>query len=311
MNILSEINRMAKTDPVGLIGQAERRYDLDLAALAEKITANEQKKIILLAGSSGSGKTTTAHILRDKLKTHGVFAEVVSLDHFYLPVDQMPRLANGDPDFESVYSLDIPAIRRCFSEIIASGKTDMPTFDFTRARRGEQPLSIDIGSHGLLIIEGLHALNPVLTGDLHEENLFRLYISVNCPVVDDEGGVVLTSRQMRLIRRMSRDAIYRNTTAERTLKLWTSVVAGEEKYLYCFTGTADHKLITFHSFEPCVFRNIVTGLLENLPQSAENYDYVMKTKSALERFVPLDFELVPESSLIREFIKGGVYENQK
>lgn len=311
MNILSEINHMAQTDPAGLIAKAEQRYDLALHDLAERITQNEQYKIILLAGPSGSGKTTTAHILRDKLHARGVFAAVVSLDHFYLPEDQMPRLENGDADLESVYSLDILEIHRCFSEIIAQGKTDMPVYDFALGRRADTPLSIDIGNHGILIIEGLHALNPVLTGNLHAENLFRLYISVNCPVLDDAGGVVLTSRQMRLARRMSRDFIYRNTTAERTLRLWTSVVAGEEKYLYCFKGNADCKLVTFHSFEPCVFRNIVIGLLEQLTPQADNYEYVMKTKQALERFVPLDFELVPETSLIREFIKGGLYEDSK
>ena len=122
---------------------------------------------------------------------------------------------------------------------------------------------------------------------------------------------MLSSKQLRLIRRISRDSIYRNTPALGTLKLWTSVVKGEEKYLYRFKDNADFMLVTFLSFEPCVFKNILIELLKNLPKTADNYDYVMSAKSALEQFVSIDIDLVPETSLIREFIVGGVYESQK
>lgn len=310
MNILSEINTMAKNEPEKLIEISEKRYDSELNDVVDRIIKNNDYKIILLAGPSGSGKTTTAHIVKDKLIKSGKKAQVISLDNFFLPMDKMPLQENGEKDFESVYSLNIPEIHRCFDELIVSGKTVIPVFSFQTLSNSER-LSIDISDGGILIVEGLHALNPILTNELDNNKLFKIYISVNKTVVDENGNRLLSSRQLRLIRRMSRDFLYRNTSAVGTLKLWTSVVKGEEKYLYCFKDIADIQLFTFHSFEPCVFRNIVIELLKNLPHDAENYDYIMDAKKALEQFVALDAALVPETSLIREFIQGGVYETQK
>jgi len=310
VNILSAINNMALTNPEKLIQSSDEQYDSELNDLVDKIIGNKDYKIVLLAGPSGSGKTTTAHIVKNKLIDAGKDAEVVSLDHFFLSMDKMPLQENGEKDFESVYSLDIPEIHRCFSELISVGKTDIPVFNFNIAARDGRH-SIDLSEGGILIVEGLHALNPLLTDELNQNNLFKIYISVNRTVVDDNGNKLLSSRQLRLIRRMSRDYLYRNTGALKTLKFWTSVVKGEEKYLYCFKDIADIKLSTFHSFEPCIFRNIIIDLLRDLPESADNYDYVMEAKKALERFVPIDLNLVPETSLIKEFIPGGVYETDK
>ena len=310
MHILSKINSAAINNPVEFIVDAEKAYDDELKTLAENILAEKCKKIVLIAGPSGSGKTTTAHILRDKLVCKGAFAEVVSLDHFYLPADKMPKLSTGEPDFESVYSLDIPQINKCFDDVIKTGKTEIPTFDFLAKKRDEQPHKIDI-KNGILIVEGLHGLNPVLTDRLDKNSILKVYISANESIFDDEGNKVLSSRQIRLARRMSRDFIYRDTSAIKTLKLWTSVVQGEEKYLYPFKDRADIKLVTFHSFEPCVFKDIIINLLCDLPKTADNYDYVMKTKAGLEKFVSLSVYMVPETSLIREFIVGGVYEKSK
>lgn len=310
MNILSKINYMAKANPSKLIEDAENNYNAELNKVVSKIVENKSYKIILLAGPSGSGKTTTAHIIKNKLTSIGKRVEVISLDHFFLPMEKMPLQENGEKDFESVYSLDIPEIHRCFNELITSGKTEIPIFDFQNPLSGERH-TIDISNDGILIVEGLHALNPVLTNELEAENLFKIYISVNKMVVNDNGDRLLSSRQLRLIRRMSRDSIYRNTTALGTLKFWTSVVRGEEKYLYRFKDEADFKLVTFHSFEPCVFKDIIIELLKGLPKTADNYDYIMEAKNSLEQFVSIDIDLVPETSLIREFIIGGAYETQK
>ncbi len=310
MNILSKINEAAMNDPVLMIATAEEAYDAELNRAIEQILLNPDTKIILLAGPSGSGKTTTAHILQDKLTCRGRKAQVVSLDHFYLEASKMPKLENGQPDFETVYSLDIPEIHRAFAELIANGVTKIPTFNF-KAKKRDEYISVDISDNGLLIVEGLHALNPVLTECLAGDSLFKIYISANMRILDENNETVLSSRQVRLIRRMSRDYIYRTTSAEETLHLWTSVVAGEEKYLYCYKDTADIQLITFHSFEPCVFRDIILKLLEGLPKTTENYEYVMRAKRGLKRFVSLSPDLVPETSLIREFIEGGVYEERK
>lgn len=301
MNILSKINSLAKTNPKALVEYSEQRYDSELNDLVDRIIGNCEYKIILLAGPSGSGKTTTAHILKNKFIKAGKTAEVISLDHFFLPMDKMPLQENGEKDFESVYSLDIKEIHRCFNELIEKGKTLIPTFSFNDFSKTGEHL-IDISDGGILIVEGLHALNNILTDELNQNNLFKIYISVNQTVFDDDGNRLLSSRQLRLIRRMSRDYIYRNTDALGTLKLWTSVVRGEEKYLYCFKDTADIKLFTFHSYEPCLFKNIIINLLKDLPNTADNYDYIIDAKKSLEKFVSIDSKLIPETSLIKEFI---------
>ena len=310
MNILSKINNMALNEPERLIELSEKRYDNELSEVCDRIVKNNDYKIILLAGPSGSGKTTTAHILKNKLLNAGKKAEVISLDNFFLPMDKMPLQENGEKDFESVYSLDIPEIHRCFDELISKEKTNIPVFSFQKLSNNER-LAIDISDGGILIVEGLHALNPILTNELDNTKLLKIYISVNRNIVDEKGNSILSSRQLRLIRRMSRDFLYRNTSALGTLKLWTSVVKGEEKYLYCFKETADIKLFTFHSFEPCIFKNIIIELLKDLPKSADNYDYIMNAKNSLERFVSIDASLIPETSLIKEFISGGTYEFDK
>ena len=311
MNILSNINSLALNNPKELIDKAEQNYNTEINSIFNQITANPNYKIVLLAGPSGSGKTTTAHILKTKLDAANIKAEVVSLDHFFLSGDKMPKQENGEPDFESVYSLDVPEIHKCLGELITFGKTTIPIFSFQTKSREEQGHLIDISKGGILIVEGLHALNPVLTDKLNSENLFKIYISVNCSVVDDNGNKLLSSRQMRLIRRMSRDYIYRNTSAVDTLKLWTAVVNGEEKYLYPFKEKADVLLKTYHCYEPCIFKKIILNLLRDLPTTAENYNYIMMAKNSLEKFVALDTELVPNSSLIREFLPGGDFEGAK
>ncbi len=309
MNILSNINEMAQSEPKHLIEIAENEYNDQFLNLVKIISENRGIKVVLIAGPSGSGKTTSAHILETKLKAAGIYSDVVSLDHFYLPIEKMPKLANGDPDFETVYSLDIEAIKKCLSEIITVGKSTTPVFNFTTHRDSTKINEINVGKNGVLIVEGLHALNPILTENLDLSSLFKIYISVNTSVLDENKEVILTSKQIRLIRRISRDYVYRSSDAERTLKLWTSVVAGEEKNLYCFKNIADLKLTTFHCYEPCIFRDIIIELLKNLPENAENYDYAMKIKEALLKFAPLPQNMVPGNSLIREFIKGGDYEN--
>lgn len=307
MNTLTEINAAALNNPKQLILQAEQAYHQTVEAAVCEILKHQNCKIVLMAGPSASGKTTTAHILCDLMAEKGVQAAVVSLDNFYLLPEKMPLNAKGEPDFETVYSLDIPLIQQCFSQILQNGQTEIPVFNFHQKCRNPKGLQIDVSGNKILIVEGLHALNPVLTGSLPQDGLFKIYISVNQSVYAGE-SILLSSRQLRLCRRLSRDFIYRSSDAAFTLKLWSGVVEGEQKYLYCFKNHADVKLATFHAFEPCLFAGIVPKLLAHLTPENENYEYAMRTKKALEQFCVLPQELIPQSSLLREFIQGGKYE---
>lgn len=302
-NILENINQLAADCPENFIAYCEDDYIEELIDLSDYICKNNELKIICIAGPSGSGKTTTAHILCDMVCKKGRHTTVMSLDDFYLSVDKLPILPDGSKDIESVDSLDLELLNKCFKEIIKAGKTYIPRFDFKTKTRHLNDKLIDISSNnGIVIVEGLHALNPRIIDFVPRENVYKLYISVNSPIKYKDGDYLLSSRQIRLIRRSLRDIIFRNTDINTTLSLWKSVVEGEKKYLYCFKDTADLQLITLHPYEVCVYRDLFLQLEKDVKKDAECYEYFYKTVNALKKVYPINTHMVPKDSLIREFI---------
>ncbi len=304
LNSLPEIN-LAALNPSEFVKNAEKGYLKEVYDAAKRIADNDDIKIVSLAGPSGSGKTTTAHILCDRLSVIGENPIVVSLDDFYYPPEELPVLPDGSKDYESVNSLNIELIKKCFSEIITSGKTMLPKYDFTIKKSIPDYRPIDITKGGIVIVEGLHALNPLITDLVPRENIFKAYISVNCSILDNFGEQLLSSRQIRLVRRTLRDRIFRNTSVEKTLALWNGVVNGERKYLYCFKNTADVHIKTLHHYEPCVYRDDFVKLKDEINPDTVCYDYFMRTVEAIEKFASLPKNWVPSKSLIREFIGDG------
>ena len=304
---LQTINEYALNDPAGLVEKAENHYDREITETAQRIADDDSLKIVAIAGPSASGKTTTAHILSEKLQKLGEQTEVVSLDDFYLPTEQLPLTEDGKYDIESVKALDRELMKKCFGEIINTGKTELPKYVFAEKRRILSARSIDISGRGIVIVEGLHALNPVITDLVPRKNIFKAYISVNRSVLDNNGEVLLTSRQIRLMRRVLRDRIFRGSSVNETLALWKGVVEGEKKYLYCFKDTADVLIKTLHIYEPCLYRNDFCALCDETQNITDCRDYFLKTAEAVRKFVPLDEPLIPHNSLIREFIGEGKY----
>lgn len=304
---LQTINEYALNDPAGLVEKAENHYDREITETAQRIADDDSLKIVAIAGPSASGKTTTAHILSEKLQNLGEQTEVVSLDDFYLPTEQLPLTEDGKYDIESVKALDRELMKKCFGEIISTGRTELPKYNFAEKRRILSARSIDISGRGIVIVEGLHALNPVITDLVPRKNIFKAYISVNRSVFDDNGDVLLTSRQIRLMRRVLRDRIFRGSSVNETLALWKGVVEGEKKYLYCFKDTADVLIKTLHIYEPCLYRNDFCALCDETQNITDCRDYFLKTAEAVRKFVPLDEALIPHNSLIREFIGEGKY----
>lgn len=301
INSLSEINRAAKY-PVDFIKKCEKNYLREVYSVAERIADNDNIKIVALAGPSGSGKTTTAHILCDRLAKIGEKTTVVSLDDFYLTSDNLPILPNGKKDYESVNSLNLNLLNKCFDDIIKYGKTMLPRFDFANNVSIKEDRLCDITDNGILIIEGLHALNPLITDLIPKENIFKAYISVNCSIEDNFGEQLLSSRQIRLVRRSIRDSIFRGTPINKTLELWNGVVEGERKYLYCYKNTADAHIKTLHVFEPCVYKDVFLKLKNEISKDSVCYEYFIRTANAIEKFSSISPDYVPEKSLIREFI---------
>ncbi|MBQ6717747.1 MAG: hypothetical protein IJN22_02505 [Clostridia bacterium] len=302
INTLNEINKMAKECPKEFIKACNDEYIRNITDIAKRIEQDDDIKIVAIAGPSGSGKTTTAHILQDRLEALGETTAVVSLDDFYLPTDKLPILPDGSTDIESVNSLDVSLIKECFDDIIESGKTNLPHYDFKTKSSIRNAKILDIGSRGIVIVEGLHAMNPLIADLVPRKNILKIYISVNRSVDDDNGVQMLSSRQIRLIRRVLRDDRFRGATATETLHLWNNVIDGERKYLYCFKDYADIKLVTFHPYELGVYRERFGKMRSSVNKNAPCYDYFIKTANALERFSAIDSALVPGDSLVREFI---------
>ena len=299
---LSWINERAATDPAAFVAEEEAAYRKEMLDIADEILSNGVCKIVMLAGPSSSGKTTSAYMLKAEFIKRGIKSAVVSLDDFYGGGHELPKLENGEPNFESIYALDLDEIERCFSEIIKHGKSNIPVFDFMNGKRSEKTYPLDV-TNGIVIVEGLHALNPILISKLESACVKKIYVSVNTKIFGDNGKKLLSSRQLRLIRRLSRDFIYRNSSAENTLNLWTAVTQGEEKNLNCYKDSADINVITLHAYEPCIFREIILVMLENLDESSDNYKYAIAVREALKAFVSLSPDIVPSTSLIREFLK--------
>jgi uridine kinase len=256
----------------------------------------------MLAGPSSAGKTTTALRLKTALENLGVNTFTISLDDFYKNREDSPRLPDGTPDFETVNALDLPLLSKTLNTLMEKGAADIPVFDFVTGSRSDKINRIELGKSDVVVVEGLHALNPVITQTLPAQRLLKMYINVSSRIYDKDGDIILNKRNMRLIRRMTRDIRSRGSSFENTLSMWNTVGAGEDKYLFPFRDEADIKINTIILYESCVFRNIAIPMLGEISRSSVHYSDAQRLIRGLERFEPLSPEYVPENSLLREFL---------
>ncbi len=303
---VKELNDALKKDPSGFILRCEKEYE-DKIELAARFIEDHRKKVVLLAGPSGSGKTTTANLLADHLRGHGHFAAVISLDDFYFSKNdpRYPRTPEGDLDFETPYALWIDGIRKTISDALETGHLSLPKFDFKVGLREDNAVTMEVPDDGCVIIEGLHALNPIMTEGIVSDAVMKIFVSVSTNLMHN-GRRVLSGRKMRFIRRTSRDYLYRASDAARTVSLWEGVLEGENHYLYPFRDTADLCFDTFHGFEVAVLKPFASKIFE---EGVDLGPYVEVVRRAMELFDEIPVDLVPKTSLIREFIPGGIYEH--
>ena len=304
---IKELNSAALQSPQEMIEKAEQLYFQKIEGLASHIKKNQQIRLILIAGPSGSGKTTTANLLADKLRSYGNEAMVISLDNFYRDQGDKdyPRLEDGQLDYECPEALNLPYIHVCFEKILSGQPFIIPKYDFKSgscvAKKEHNALT-----GGWVIIEGLHALNPTISEDLPNDKILKIFISVSTNITDGDQQI-LSGRKIRFIRRLVRDNIYRGAAAERTFDVWDEVLAAEDVYLYPYKQYADITFDTFHTFELGVMKKYVTSLLTD--KMVQQNTYLTIVRNALDKIEAIDEKLVPETSLIKEFIVGGIYEN--
>lgn len=303
---LSLLNEMLVSRPRATVAESEQRYKDRVQSIAEYATSHSSIRILLLAGPSGSGKTTTANLIKDAIEERKKECIVVSLDDFYRDVDDpvYPKTKCGERDFECPDALHLDQISDTLCAIADGKAFSLPKYDFKVARRTETHLYPPMGE-GCVIIEGLHALNPRIYSCLDKSKVLKIFVSLSTNITVD-GERILSGRKIRFLRRMTRDSIYRAADAERTLSMWQGVLMAEDIYLYPYKEDADIAFDTFHTFEVGVMKKYAERLIS--PELAAKDEYAAAVLSATRRIAPLDERLIPESSLIKEFIPGGIYE---
>ncbi len=296
-----QINKNITADPVGFITACEGAFFHKVNAVADTIADRPGNRLVMLAGPSSSGKTTTAKLLSAAFARHSRRALTVSLDDFYLGRDVPFKFEDGTPDYETVQSLDVPYIKDCLQSLIKNGTCMLPRFSFQTGKREETLIETSIGKDDIVIVEGLHALNPLITAVLNDQMLCKLYVSVSTRLTQ-QNDVLFSKRELRFIRRLVRDYQFRNSSVDHTFYLWNGVRKGEDRYLFPFSPLAEMKIDSIHYYEPCVFKSLAVPLLSQIMPDSR---YFPAAQTILEKFKPfpnIDRSLVPRDSLLREFI---------
>ena len=295
---LSLINVAAHTGQL-LVDTCEQEYRQRIAAAADQLLASG-RHLVMLTGPSSSGKTTTAHKLAEELRRRNTVAEVISLDDFFLDLEKYPRLPDGSKDYENIMALDLPCIQKCLKQLIEEDHCDLPVFDFTTESRTEEVQHLD-AEGGIVIVEGIHALNPIMTAALPENSCFKIYAGLREEYSDEDGERMLSTRDIRCARRMTRDVRFRGHSPEQTLALWDRVCEGEDRYIKVFKNEANLLIDTAFSYEVCVLAGLMAPMAGLLPAEHNLSNRLNALVGRFSRFEKLDPSAIPENSMLMEF----------
>lgn len=306
---LSEINFKTVADPKGFVEEGDAQYQSRVEQAAERILKNRRRSpIVLLSGPSGSGKTTTAMKIAEQLEKRGVGTHYVAMDDYFNTVDPRttPRTPEGELDLESPLCLDMELLNVHFTQLSRGERIFVPKYEFSRRMRIQEPSkSIKLKGDEVVIFEGIHALNDMIT-DRHPE-AFKLYISARSDV-EFEGKNVFKRTWFRLVRRTVRDYNFRGSDPAETMAMWANVRRGEKHNISPFKDKADFQFDTSLPYELAVFNHTATELFRSVPEGIERFEELRGVLPAIQLFGDIEESLVAPDSLIREFIGGGIYE---
>lgn len=312
VNTVGDLNAIcANHEERELIRISETLQEKKLGQIADRITRHSDRvKWILMAGPSSAGKTTTSKRLMVHLQVNGLRPVRLELGNYFVSRDRTPKQADGSYDFEHIEAIDLELLNDHLVRLDRGEEIEIPTFDFKEGRPEFKGNTLQLAEDEIVVIEGIHALNPHLTDHLPATHKFKIYLSALTQLKLDNNNRLSTT-DLRLIRRMVRDAVHRGHTAEATLKMWPSVRAGERRWIFPFQQEAD---VTFNSsldYELSVLKSFVEPLLRNVKPGTSVYGEARRLQNFLDLIVSAPAEHVPPHSLLREFIGGSVFQHDE
>ncbi len=299
---IERIVEMAEKNPRELVRVSEEYYNAQVMRAAKSVAEDRRFRFVLLCGPSASGKTTTAHKLKHRLIELGVGARVVSMDNFYLGMEHYPKLPDGSPDMESFLAIDHELLNKLFEELMLRGEAMFPHFDFASQSRRLGVHEMKLSGGDVLIMEGIHALNPQILSNISRENVFRIYVSVRSKFIYEEQNILIP-KDIRLIRRIVRDHNFRSYSPLDTLRAWGNVVAAERINIDLYRDDVNLKIDNTIDYEVCIWRSQLAGVLRDADPGRYNaYPEIKRLFAALSYFPEISPKLMPQNSLLREFV---------
>ena len=289
-----------------LVMVSEALHEKEIAQIADMINERKETKVVLIAGPSSSGKTTFANRLSVQLRVNGHVPIPISLDDYFVDREHTPKDENGEYDFESVYSLDLELFNSNLSGLLKGEEVEIPRFNFKKGEREWVGHKLTLPSNGILLIEGIHGLNPILTSSILDKQKFKIYISALTQLNLDNHNRIATT-DIRRVRRIVRDYLSRGYGAEETLKMWPSIRRGEERNIFVFQEEADVMFNSTLVYELCVLKRYALEELDKISPDSSVYLEASRLKSFLGFFKEIDKDYVPMNSILREFIGGSVF----
>ena len=289
-----------------IINISEALQEKKLAKIAEEIASREGVKLVLLAGPSSSGKTTSCKRLSIQLAVNGLKPLQISLDDYFVDRDKTPKDENGEFDFESIYALNLDLLNEQFNALFRGEEVELPKYDFPSGKSVKSGKKLKLEPNNVLVVEGIHALNPELTAHVPEEQIFRVYASALTTILLDNHNYIPTTDN-RLLRRIIRDYKYRGVSAQETIRRWPSVRAGENRWIFPFQENADAMLNTAMLYELSVLKMQAEPLLQQVPENCEEFAEAYRLLKFLKYFKGIPNKNLPPTSLLREFLGGSSF----
>ncbi|MBP6273396.1 MAG: nucleoside kinase, partial [Prevotella sp.] len=278
-----------------------------IARIADEIANRKGVKLILLAGPSSSGKTTTCKRLSIQLLANGIKPLQISLDDYFVDRHLTPKDENGEYDYESVYALNLKLINDQFNALFRGEEVELPKYNFQTGTSEKSGKKLKMADDNVLVVEGIHALNPVLTEQIPEGQKFRVYVSALTTILLDDHNYIPTTDN-RLLRRIIRDYKYRGVNAQDSIHRWPSVRAGENKWIFPYQENADAVFNSAMLFELAVIKQQAEPLLEQVPENCEEYSEAYRLRKFLKYLRPIPNRDIPPTSLLREFLGGSSFK---